>query len=496
MSVINKTIQSNKTYTYTLDSIPDVTTDDWYIKKVNSSNINFKFGIRENRRSFSLTCTNGKETTYSNVEISITIGFRNTTGPTRTDKTISTIWNIKVTAPRLPFIIKNTKAGQDITFSITKNGSVALDYNYYIGDISDTMPDTSLYTNQTETKTFDIPNGKALYLYSDTMTALGDYNSYTQFNSNFDFDIAGSLMGMLKHGTRPYFRKLFSGCTGLTSIPENLLPSTEITYSSYERMFQGCTGLTSIPENLLPATYLYNGCYDGMFVGCTGLTSIPENLLPATEIGPNCYKSMFSGCTGLTSIPENLLPATNLKCNCYMSMFSGCTGLTSIPENLLPATEIEQSCYGSMFWGCTGLTSIPENLLPATHLVYNYCYEGMFGECTGLTSIPENLLPATTLTSRCYCEMFRKCSGLTKGPNLPATKLTDDCYKYMFDECTKLNYIKVMTLDPLGNNTGGWLSSVSATGTAVVNANATWVSEMTRNGSTIPEGWTIVTATD
>jgi hypothetical protein len=95
-----------------------------------------------------------------------------------------------------------------------------------------------------------------------------------------------------------------------------------------------------------------------MFQVCTGLTAIPDNLLPATTLVADCYSNMFYGCTGLTAIPENLLPATTLANYCYYYMFYGCTGLTSLPADLLPATTLTQSCYQYMFYQCSQLTDI------------------------------------------------------------------------------------------------------------------------------------------
>jgi hypothetical protein len=151
-----------------------------------------------------------------------------------------------------------------------------------------------------------------------------------------------------------------------------------------------------------------------MFSSCSGLTSLPENLLPATTLADRCYHYIFSGCTKLTSIPEKLLPATTLANYCYFGMFNSCTGLTSIPANLLPATTLANGCYSGMFMYCMGasLTSIPANLLPATTLA-NSCYEIMFYYCTNLTSIPNNFLPATTLVNNCYMSMFYECRKIT-----------------------------------------------------------------------------------
>lgn len=274
------------------------------------------------------------------------------------------------------------------------------------------------------------------------------------------------------------YQSMFEGCTGLKSIPEKLLPSTNVTYQAYKHMFMGCTGLTSLPERLLPDTDIGNGaqnCYEGMFEGCTGLQSIPANFLPATKFSDNCYKgmfkgctsltqltqlkpknlenkvgiysNMFEGCTGLQSIPENLLPATtNLGQKCYMEMFKGCTGLQSIPANLFSATDLYSAyCYQGMFSGCTGLTSLPATLLSRTRTLNDYCFRAMFEGCTGLQTIPAGFLPVTAIKQGCYMEMFKGCTGLQTIPDnlLPATSMKQECYNSMFQNCTGLVTVPV-----------------------------------------------------
>ena len=65
-------------------------------------------------------------------------------------------------------------------------------------------------------------------------------------------------------------------------------------------MFQDCTGLTSIPSDLLPATTLAMCCYGDMFSGCSNITTAPN--LTATTLVGNCYEYMFYGCNKLNSI--------------------------------------------------------------------------------------------------------------------------------------------------------------------------------------------------
>ena len=62
-----------------------------------------------------------------------------------------------------------------------------------------------------------------------------------------------------------------------------------------------------------------------MFKGCTSLTTIPNNLLPATTLTFMCYSNMFKGCTSLTIIPEGwYLPAQTTETSSCSNMFANC----------------------------------------------------------------------------------------------------------------------------------------------------------------------------
>lgn len=280
--------------------------------------------------------------------------------------------------------------------------------------------------------------------------------------------------------------------SGLTSVPT--ISATTLANNCYDGMFAGCNGLTSIPNNLLPATNLTGAfyCYHNMFGGCTGIQNIPEGLLPATTLADGCYSNMFSGCTGLTSIPNGLLPATTLTDNCYQAMFQSCTGLTSLSSGLLPATDLSSAsqCYYNMFDGCRNISAIPSNFLPATTLSYR-CYYYMFSNCANLASVPFDLLPATNLTNGCYSYMFRGCSSLTSAPQLPATTLVDSCYSYMFYNCSMLSSVTCNAINQLENTyrINAWLSNVSSSGTFTINTSPlNW----SRGEGGIPNGWTII----
>ena len=254
-------------------------------------------------------------------------------------------------------------------------------------------------TTAPNAKTFEYNKndiGWQTYNVGDEITM--KYADKVQFRSNDTLPICSAN----------YFRKFitngFFNCGGDL---RSLYPGDIINDNyCFKRLFEN-TNILNVPK--LPYTQVKNYCYSYMFSGCTLLTTLPENLLPATTLASYCYNRMFSDCSSLTTLPENLLPATTLESYCYSYMFNGCSSLNTLPENLLPATTLAHSCYSDMFLDCTSFTTLPENLLPATTLESN-CYSAMFYNCKNLTKSPK--LPATTLASNCYGNMFNYCSKL------------------------------------------------------------------------------------
>ena len=168
---------------------------------------------------------------------------------------------------------------------------------------------------------------------------------------------------------------------------------------------------------------------------------------------------------------------------CYQ-MFKNCTGLTKVPNDMFANyTYVPFSGCQGMFLGCTSLTTAPT--LPATTLG-SHSYDNMFGSCTSLTTAPE--LPATTLTQYSYSSMFEGCTSLTTAPELPATTILNSSYRNMFKGCTSLNYVKCLATSGISTtNLSNWLSGVSATGTFVKDAHASFPT----GASGIPSGWTV-----
>src|SRR5574344_340583 len=158
-------------------------------------------------------------------------------------------------------------------------------------------------------------------------------------NSNSLFYNCTKLSGMCKlpSSITNAFR-MFSGCTGLTSIDTSAFKNVKYASS----MFYNCAGLTS--RDTTAFTNVTDANY--MFYDCTGLTSIDTSAFKNVKYATY----MFTGCTRLTSIDTTAF--TNVTGASWM--FQSCTGLTSIDTSGF--TNVTDA--SSMFNGCTSLKSI------------------------------------------------------------------------------------------------------------------------------------------
>lgn len=228
-------------------------------------------------------------------------------------------------------------------------------------------------------------------------------------------------------------------------------------------------------------SYLY-GDITSLINGTGGLESMDTSLT-----------SLFEGCAGLENHPTKdiILDCTTLaRHSCFSKMFSECSGLTRMPE--LPATTLSPNCYSMMFRYCPQLTQVPAEL-PARTLT-PFCYNAMFSGCSALRTAPG--LPATTLGEFCYGAMFSNCPSLETAPDLLARDLPLGAYKNMFDKCHSLRYIKCLATSYSSYDeapTFWWADQVAPEGTFIKHPDASWW-ESGRSG--IPEGWTVLTATE
>ena len=328
----------------------------------------------------------------------------------------------------------------------------------------------------------EYPSNKPLYIEAaqNITIKFGNEYEYSTDNSTWTKANSSTTIAAAK-GTKTYFRASDLTATSASGIGKFTISGGcnlggNIMSMLYGDDYFGKTALTQ------------THCFYRIFAEQKNIIDASLLVLPATVLTDSCYYSMFDTCTRLTYGPA--LPATTLVIKCYTKMFNQCGSLISTPE--LPATKLAESCYNNMFAHCYSLTNAPE--LKATKLA-DLCYSNMFNTCKNLINAPA-ILPATTLTTYCYNNMFHQCYNLENAPILPALTLAADCCRQMFKSCSKIDYIKAMFLTaPSYTDTSDWLSGVADKGTFVKNAKATWTVSY-NNGSTVPNGWTIQTASE
>lgn len=100
------------------------------------------------------------------------------------------------------------------------------------------------------------------------------------------------------------FYEMFYGCSALKEIPFKFGVGLTVDKNTYlfAEMYKSCGSIIEIPEGLFADSMTRietNNCF-GMFSGCTKLYYVPQNLLAkVTYIGSSGCESMFEGCVSL-----------------------------------------------------------------------------------------------------------------------------------------------------------------------------------------------------
>ena len=306
--------------------------------------------------------------------------------------------------------------------------------------------------------------GLAEVLYNAKSAEDLQYSSY-----GYVFDNAGTSAGGLRvvfgDGVEKIPSRLFSGCTGLTSVK---IPNSVTSIGG--GAFYGCTGLTSMT---IPDSVTSMGVR--AFSGCTGLTSvtIPDSV---TSIGSEA----FSGCSNLTSVYFNAKECADFKedSNVFRNAGKNTEGMTitfgknvkNIPSYLCYASEcgyapkvkkiyynaksvadleIDNRIFGDagaasgglqvvigdgvekipscLFSGCTGLTSV--TISNSVTSIGDYA----FYNCTGLTSVE---IPNSVTSIGEYA--FYACTGLK---SVTIGNSVTSIGEYAFNACPGLTEI-------------------------------------------------------
>ena len=192
------------------------------------------------------------------------------------------------------------------------------------------------------------------------------YHKYNEKNKEIEVEVEGNIVGIDSLAAGRYYDKELGESVYYEEGPNKIIEITQWGETGLEGIYLGeCRNLRKIAS---PTENSFKNITDFSytFFGCTGLTSIPEDLFANC---PNVtdFSYTFFGCTGLTSIPEDLFAncpnVTDFSCT-----FVGCTGLTSIPENLFANCPNATDFYAT-FAECTNLTG---NAIPLWERVEGY----------------------------------------------------------------------------------------------------------------------------
>lgn len=157
------------------------------------------------------------------------------------------------------------------------------------------------------------------------------YPYFYPSNKNYikSIDSAFPLMSTDNSSEYLFFMNLFTRCTSLTSIPQDLF-KYNVNITQIGSCFQQCSSLLVIPIDL----FKYNTKLAGVascFSECSSLTSIPKDLFKYNT-SVIYFNYCFENCTSLTTIPTDLFKY-NTNAIGFNNCFYNCSNVTSaVPE--------------------------------------------------------------------------------------------------------------------------------------------------------------------
>lgn len=210
--------------------------------------------------------------------------------------------------------------------------------------------------------------------------------------------------------SEPTFSDMFYGCTSLTEIPEDLFDNDTISTRYTHEMFKGCSGIKHIPSGLFDhfdssmPLYLY-GTFEG-----SGIEDVPSGLFDNCTLG-NCYHA-FRNCKNLKTIPAGLFQG-QADVETFEEAFSGCEALTGIPDRLFSRCMAATSFY-YCFSGCYACQSIGNDVF--SDCISAVSFVGCFGACRNITSIPADLF-SDLVSAESFSACFDSAESLMAVPS-------------------------------------------------------------------------------
>lgn len=247
----------------------------------------------------------------------------------------------------------------------------------------------------------------------------------------------------------------FRGCTSLSSIATNTIPSISGGVICW---FRDCTNLRSIPSGLF--TKMTGNSAAGAFWG-SGVTSLPSGQLVPTS----CiyHSSMFRSCKNLTSCVGNGTFGRGGGTEDFHAVFFECTALKNTGGQSATSSPFSNSTNAQYmqytFQGCTAITELPV-------LWFRYCtnivsFVGCFVGCTSLVDGWSTAMFSYSSKATNMQSLFENCTYLSipYGQGLPSSVTNAS---RMFANCRNLSDIssfdmkngKLQNAESMFENTG------------------------------------------
>lgn len=247
----------------------------------------------------------------------------------------------------------------------------------------------------------------------------------------------------------------FRGCTSLSSIATNTIPSISGGVICW---FRDCTSLRSIPSGLF--TKMTGNSCAGAFWS-SGVTSLPSGQLVPTS----CvyHSSLFRSCKSLTSCVGNGTFGRGGGTEDFHAVFFECTALKNTGGQSATSSPFSNSTNAQYmqytFQGCTAITELPV-------LWFKYCtnivsFVGCFVGCTSLVDGWSTAMFSYSSKATNMQSLFENCTYLSipYGQGLPSSVTNAS---RMFANCRNLSDIssfdmkngKLQNAESMFENTG------------------------------------------
>lgn len=247
----------------------------------------------------------------------------------------------------------------------------------------------------------------------------------------------------------------FRGCTSLSSIATNTIPSISGGVICW---FRDCTSLRSIPSGLF--TKMTGNSCAGAFWS-SGVTSLPSGQLVPTS----CvyHSSLFRSCKSLTSCVGNGTFGRGGGTEDFHAVFLECTALKNTGGQSATSSPFSNSTNAQYmqytFQGCTAITELPV-------LWFRYCtnivsFVGCFVGCTSLVDGWSTAMFSYSSKATNMQSLFENCTYLSipYGQGLPSSVTNAS---RMFANCRNLSDIssfdmkngKLQNAESMFENTG------------------------------------------